>query len=178
MIIACDVFAAAAAAAGWTATDGVTAAYGDSQRYLEPLRSLWQGCEGILWLCVAPWAELKGGEFYLDRSPQRKHMAGPFFSEGSFTKNTPAEVEAMMQQLQLWSAADTRPDSKKLMIESAKRLPLKATEQPIDLHRFMGDWHVLAVIPTAFETAVTNGIEKYKLDEVSSVMRGCLLVHL
>ena len=76
-------------------TEGVQSAYGDSKKYLEPLRTLWQGCEGILWLCLGPAAEIKAGEFYLDRAPQRKHMAGPFFSEGSFTKNTPQQVRGL-----------------------------------------------------------------------------------
>ena len=33
---------------GWTLTEGVEAAYGDSKRYLQPLRSLWQvGVAGV-----------------------------------------------------------------------------------------------------------------------------------
>ena len=48
-----------------------------------------QGAEGICWLLVEDAAKIQGGEFYLDRSPQPKHLSGPFFSEGSYTKNTP-----------------------------------------------------------------------------------------
>jgi dehydrogenase/reductase SDR family protein 12 len=51
-------------------TPGVESAYGESKRYLEPLRTLWEGSEGIMWLCVAPAEQLEGGAFYLDRSPQ------------------------------------------------------------------------------------------------------------
>ncbi len=58
-----------------------------------------QGTEGIAWLCVAPRDEIKGGSFYLDRKPQTKHIAGPFFSEGRRTKNSEAEVDAMMEAL-------------------------------------------------------------------------------
>ena len=43
---------------------------------------------------------LKSGEFYLDRKPQRKHLAGAFFSEGSYTKNTEAEVDDLVAKLQ------------------------------------------------------------------------------
>ena len=42
-------------------------AYGANKSYLQPLRSLWQGAEGVLWLCVAPAEQLQGGAFYLDR---------------------------------------------------------------------------------------------------------------
>ena len=47
-------------------------------------------------------------EFYLDRSPQCKHMAGPFFSEGSFTKNSEQDVDQMMENLEKWSSAKSR----------------------------------------------------------------------
>ena len=50
-------------------------------------------------MCVAPRDEIKGGSFYLDRKPQTKHIAGPFFSEGRRTKNSEAEVDAMMEAL-------------------------------------------------------------------------------
>ena len=43
---------------------------------LQPLRSLWQGAEGIIWLCVSKWEDIKSGEFYLDRTVQPKHIAG------------------------------------------------------------------------------------------------------
>ncbi|KAK3289463.1 hypothetical protein CYMTET_3113 [Cymbomonas tetramitiformis] len=88
---------------GWVDTPGVSAVYGDKKSYLEPLRSLWEGTDGIAWLCVAPKEELKSGEYYLDRTPQRKHLSGPFFTDGSFTKNTPQEVETMMTNLSKWS---------------------------------------------------------------------------
>jgi dehydrogenase/reductase SDR family protein 12 len=68
---------------GWTLTEGVEAAYGAQKSYLEPLRTTWQGAEGIIWLCVADAESLEGGAFYLDRSPQVKHIAG---------KNTVTEI--------------------------------------------------------------------------------------
>lgn len=84
---------------GWTSTDAVQAAYGDNAKYLEPMRSTWQGAEGIAWLMSTPKANLKSGEFYLDRMPDQKHIAGPFMTSGSFTKNTEQEVDVMMENL-------------------------------------------------------------------------------
>eukprot|EP01047_Picozoa_sp_COSAG01_P025386 COSAG01_NODE_1601_length_9765_cov_8.340265_4_plen_293_part_00 len=37
---------------GWTATSAVDVAYGDKKSYLEPMRSTWEGAEGICW-CAA-----------------------------------------------------------------------------------------------------------------------------
>jgi len=85
---------------GWTSTPGVTEAYGSQQKYLEPMRSLYEGTEGIMWLCTANADRLESGGFYLDRNPQRKHMSGPFMSEGNFTKNTDEEVTAMVDTLE------------------------------------------------------------------------------
>uniref|UniRef100_A0A7S0LBH1 Uncharacterized protein n=1 Tax=Coccolithus braarudii TaxID=221442 RepID=A0A7S0LBH1_9EUKA len=84
---------------GWTETPGVTGWLGSGQKYLQPMRNLWQGVEGISWMTVCPGDELKSGEFYLDRRPQVKHIAGAFFSEGTYTKNTKAEVEQLMSVL-------------------------------------------------------------------------------
>jgi len=84
---------------GWTETPGIEAAYGGAKRLFEPLRTLWQGTEGIAWLATARRDLLEGGAFYLDRSPCTKHMAGPFFSQGSFTQNSADEVDAMMKML-------------------------------------------------------------------------------
>lgn len=93
---------------GWTSTPAVDEAYGSSKRFLEPMRSPWEGAEGIIWLCVAPAEKLETGAFYLDRHPQTKHVAGPFFTEGSHTKNSPEEVATMMRNLEAW-AGDRRP---------------------------------------------------------------------
>ena len=46
---------------GWTSTDGVEAAYGSSKSFLEPLRTLWQGAEGIIWLAVADSQKIQSG---------------------------------------------------------------------------------------------------------------------
>jgi len=80
---------------GWVDTPGVDSAYGSSKSYLQPMRTLWQGVEGIAWLCTASSKEVESGEFYLDRSPQPKHLG--WFSS---TKNSPAEVDDMMGRLE------------------------------------------------------------------------------
>ncbi|CAK8990567.1 unnamed protein product [Durusdinium trenchii] len=144
---------------GWTSTPGVDAAYGSSQSYLEPLRNLWQGAEGIIWLLVADAAKLQSGAFYLDREPQVKHMGGAFFTEGSVTKNSPGEVADMMRLLEDW--ANGRRDSA-TRVASA---PLTAMERSIELPKFMGVWYVIANIPTFFDQGTSNNIETYSLDE-------------
>ena len=88
---------------GWVMTDGVQAAYGEKKSYLEPLRSMWEGAEGTCWLLAAPADKIESGAFYLDRTPQTKHLAGPFFSEGFATKNSPEEIATMMAGLDEFS---------------------------------------------------------------------------
>eukprot|EP00429_Kryptoperidinium_foliaceum_P057825 CAMPEP_0176076100 /NCGR_PEP_ID=MMETSP0120_2-20121206/38040_1 /TAXON_ID=160619 /ORGANISM="Kryptoperidinium foliaceum, Strain CCMP 1326" /LENGTH=340 /DNA_ID=CAMNT_0017409813 /DNA_START=164 /DNA_END=1186 /DNA_ORIENTATION=- len=84
---------------GWCGTPAVDDAYGENKKYLEPMRSPWEGAEGMCWMMSTEKSNLKSGAFYLDREPQQKHIAGPFFSEGSYTKNTEAEVDEMMEKL-------------------------------------------------------------------------------
>ena len=95
---------------GWTDTAGIQAAYGDMTSYFEPLRSNWEGSEGIAWLTAVPNAKdtLESGAYYLDRSPCRKHLGGLFMTEGSYTKNTSADVDNMMMKLKQWSDSSTR----------------------------------------------------------------------
>lgn len=156
---------------GWTQTEAVDAAYGESKKYLEPLRNTWQGAEGIIWLTVAPVDRLENGGFYLDRSPQVKHIAGPFFSEGSFTKNSREEVDRMMEHLQAWSHSETRPSLEEAQSEALRVYPLKAMTRAIDLSKFMGVWYVLGHIPTYAEVGTGNGIENYEWDEVNQRVR-------
>jgi len=85
---------------GWCDTPGVDSAYGSQKRFLEPMRTLWEGTEGIAWLCATDAKNIVPGSFYLDRNPQAKHIAGPCFTEGSFTKNTPQEVDDMLRRMQ------------------------------------------------------------------------------
>ena len=46
---------------------------------------------------------------------------------------------------------------------SAGHPPL-TTEPHVDLPRFMGDWYVIASIPTALERGAHNAVESYRLD--------------
>ncbi|KAL3809364.1 hypothetical protein ACHAXA_004367 [Cyclostephanos tholiformis] len=85
---------------GWVRTVGLEDAFGGAARLFEPLRNGWEGSEGICWLAATPKKNLISGEFYLDRKPQRKHIAGAFFTEGSHTKNTDEEVDIMMKKLE------------------------------------------------------------------------------
>jgi apolipoprotein D and lipocalin family protein len=43
------------------------------------------------------------------------------------------------------------------------------TVESVDLKRFMGDWYVIASIPTFIETDAYNGVESYKLAEDGSI---------
>lgn len=84
---------------GWSDTPAVDEAFGDMKKYLNPLREPWQGAEGIAWLVAADKSAVENGAFYLDRKTQPKHMAGPFFTEGSYTKNSEEEVDELMKNL-------------------------------------------------------------------------------
>lgn len=41
--------------------------------------------------------------------------------------------------------------------------PLRAMDRPVELSRFMGDWYVIAHIPTFIETKAYNAVERYDL---------------
>lgn len=43
------------------------------------------------------------------------------------------------------------------------------TVPQVDLHRYMGDWYVIASIPTRFEVGAHNAVEHYRLDPDGSV---------
>jgi apolipoprotein D and lipocalin family protein len=43
------------------------------------------------------------------------------------------------------------------------------TVAAVDLQRFMGDWYVIAAIPTFIETEAFNAVESYRLDADGSV---------
>jgi len=92
-------------------------------------------------------------------------MAGPFSTEGSFTKNTEAEVQEMLRALDSWSNVQTRPSSSEIARRLAASLPLVESAQTVDIPGFMGDWFVIANIPTPLEVGTSNNIEHYDWDE-------------
>ena len=47
---------------------------------------------------------------------------------------------------------------------ATNKLPPIATVPQVDLPKFMGDWYVIAAIPTMIETKSFNAIENYKLN--------------
>lgn len=48
-------------------------------------------------------------------------------------------------------------------------LPPIANEPKVDLERFMGDWYVIANIPTSIERGAHNAVESYRLDTDGSI---------
>ncbi len=52
---------------------------------------------------------------------------------------------------------------------STRREPLRAIDRPIDLERFMGDWYVIAHIPTFIEKEAYNAVESYRLAEDGTI---------
>ncbi|MBD3869615.1 MAG: lipocalin family protein [Acidobacteria bacterium] len=56
-----------------------------------------------------------------------------------------------------------------LMGCATHRLPELKPVAEVDLERFMGDWYVLAAIPTRIERKSFNAVESYKLDTNGSI---------
>jgi apolipoprotein D and lipocalin family protein len=48
-------------------------------------------------------------------------------------------------------------------------MPPITTEASVDLPRFMGDWYVIANIPTSLERDAHNAVESYRLDNDGSI---------
>ena len=51
---------------------------------------------------------------------------------------------------------------------AAERPPLK-TVVSVDIQRFMGDWYVIASIPTWIEKGANNAVESYRLDKDGTI---------
>jgi dehydrogenase/reductase SDR family protein 12 len=174
---------------GWTETPAVIEAYGESRKYLAPMRTPWEGAEAMAWMCVTDNSNLESGALYLDRKTQVKHMAGAFFTEGNYTKNTEEEVTTMMQNMeQLANRTPTEADAelakevnavaaaayaeaKQMELKMQKKEPLQAMKKPIELEKFMGKWYVISCIPTYFEKGVRNSVEEYVWDEKRGIVK-------
>jgi len=60
---------------GWADTEGVrTSIPGFHKAFKDKLRTVEQGADTVVFLCLVPQDELVGGAFYLDRKVQRKHL--------------------------------------------------------------------------------------------------------
>lgn len=170
---------------GWCETEGVSGAFTEDEvSYLKPLRDNWQGIEGACWLLAAPSASLQSGEFYLDRNLAPKYISGLFWTEGGQTKNTEKEVRFMMANLDRITNTTTqsplvkdvfiRNISDQTLIDAKlnarKNMPLKPSEQELDVNRFSLGWHVLATVPLEFlgEHKYINPIENYKYDSIKN----------
>jgi apolipoprotein D and lipocalin family protein len=56
-----------------------------------------------------------------------------------------------------------------LMVAACTSPPPIRTATAVDLERFMGDWYVIANIPTFIETSAYNAVESYRLAEDGTV---------
>ncbi len=56
-----------------------------------------------------------------------------------------------------------------VMLSACSSVPTIPTAKDVDLPRFMGDWYVIANIPTWPERDAYNAIESYKLDPDGSI---------
>jgi len=56
-----------------------------------------------------------------------------------------------------------------LLLAGCASHPPMPTVESVDLKRFMGDWYVIANIPTFIEKGAHNAVESYALDEDGSI---------
>ena len=56
-----------------------------------------------------------------------------------------------------------------LMLTACQSRPPLETVDYVDLERFMGDWYVIANIPTFIERDAHNAVENYRLEEDGSI---------
>jgi len=56
-----------------------------------------------------------------------------------------------------------------LMLSACSSVEPLPTVEYVDLDRFMGDWYVIANIPTSIETQAYNAVESYQLDDDGSI---------
>ena len=56
-----------------------------------------------------------------------------------------------------------------LMLSACSSTPAIPVAERVDLDRFMGDWYVIANIPTAPEKGAHNAVESYRLDKDGSI---------
>ncbi|CAD7962407.1 unnamed protein product [Amoebophrya sp. A25] len=85
---------------GWAATAAVQSAYGSQAKWLEPMRTAYEGARGICWLLLPEATrDLDNGCFYLDCVSQEKHLSG-FLGGADQTQNSESEIREFMQGLE------------------------------------------------------------------------------
>jgi apolipoprotein D and lipocalin family protein len=61
------------------------------------------------------------------------------------------------------------PGTLALMLSACSSSPAIPVAERVDLDRFMGDWYVIANIPTIMEKGAHNAVESYRLDADGSI---------
>ena len=56
-----------------------------------------------------------------------------------------------------------------VLLAGCSGAPTIPVAKEVDLDRFMGDWYVIANIPTRFEVGAHNAVESYRLDKDGSI---------
>jgi len=56
-----------------------------------------------------------------------------------------------------------------IMMSACSSSPTIPVAEQVDLERFMGDWYVIANIPTAPEKGAHNAVESYRIDKDGSI---------
>ena len=56
-----------------------------------------------------------------------------------------------------------------LMLSACSSAPSLPVVERVDLERFMGDWYVIANIPTSAEEGAHNAVESYRLDDDGTI---------
>jgi len=56
-----------------------------------------------------------------------------------------------------------------LLMNACSSLPPIKTVNYVDLERFMGDWYVIACIPTLIEQDIYNAVESYQLNQDGTI---------
>ena len=56
-----------------------------------------------------------------------------------------------------------------LMLAACSSTPALPVAERVDLERFMGDWYVIANIPTSAEQGAHNAVESYRLDQDGTI---------
>ena len=56
-----------------------------------------------------------------------------------------------------------------LTLTACSSAPTLPVAEKVDLERFMGDWYVIANIPTRWEVGAHNAVESYRLDRDGSI---------